>query len=70
MTSSISRAKCTLEHNKASANPATTSTKVTTGKLTFLVLNLGLDVVDGVRRLHLKGDCLASQSLHKDLHVV
>jgi hypothetical protein len=26
----------------------------------FLVLNLGLDVVDGVRRFHLKGDSLAS----------
>ena len=27
--------------------------------LTLLVLNLGLDIVDGVRRLHLKGDSLA-----------
>ena len=34
----------------------------------LLVLNLSLDVVDGVRRLHLKGDGLASQGLDKDLH--
>lgn len=34
----------------------------------FLVLNLGLDVVDGVGRLHLQGDGLASESLNKDLH--
>jgi len=34
----------------------------------FLVLNLGLHILDGVRRLHLEGDGLASQSLHKDLH--
>ena len=26
----------------------------------FLVLNLRLDVIDGVGRLYLKGDCLAS----------
>ena len=25
---------------------------------TLLVLDLALDVVDGIRRLHLKGDCL------------
>ena len=35
---------------------------------TLLVLDLGLDVVDGVRRLHLKSDGLARQCLHKDLH--
>jgi hypothetical protein len=34
----------------------------------LFVLDLGLDVVDGVRRLHLKGDSLAGQSLDKDLH--
>ena len=34
----------------------------------LLVLNLGLDVVDGVRRLDIKGDGLARQSLHEDLH--
>ena len=37
-------------------------------KLTFLVLDLGLDIFDGVRRLDLKGDGLARQGLHKDLH--
>jgi hypothetical protein len=35
----------------------------------LLVLDLGLDVVDGVRRLHLKSDSLASEGLHKDLHL-
>ena len=29
----------------------------------LLVLNLGLDIVDGVGRLHLKGDSLARQGL-------
>ena len=36
--------------------------------LTFLVLDLGLDVVNGVRGLHLQRDGLASQGLHEDLH--
>jgi len=35
----------------------------------FLVLNLGLDVVDGVRRFDLKSDGLAGKGLHEDLHV-
>jgi len=35
---------------------------------TLLVLDLGLDVFDGVRGLHFKGDRLASERLHKDLH--
>ena len=34
----------------------------------LLVLDLGLDVVDGIQGLHLKGNGLASQSLHKNLH--
>merc|ERR1712173_159345 len=34
----------------------------------LLVLNLGLDILNGVRRLHLQGDSLASQGLDKDLH--
>merc|ERR1711934_874307 len=34
----------------------------------FLVLDLGLDIVDGVGGLHIKGDGLASQGLHEDLH--
>ena len=34
----------------------------------LLVLDLGLDVLDGVRGLHLKGDGLARQGLHEDLH--
>ena len=36
--------------------------------LPFLVLDLGLDVVDSVGRLDLKGDGLASESLNEDLH--
>ena len=35
--------------------------------LTLLILDLGLHVLNGVRRLHLKRDGLASQRLHKDL---
>ena len=31
-------------------------------------MNLGLDIVDGVRRLNLKSDGLAGESLDKDLH--
>jgi len=34
----------------------------------FLVLDLGLHILDGVRRLNLKSDCLACQGLHEDLH--
>jgi hypothetical protein len=34
----------------------------------LLVLDLGLDIVNGVRRLDLKGDGLASQGLDEDLH--
>jgi hypothetical protein len=35
---------------------------------TFLVLDLGLDIVNGVRRLNLKGDRLPRERLHEDLH--
>ena len=34
----------------------------------FLVLDLALHVLDGVRSLHLKGDGLTSEGLDKDLH--
>ena len=34
---------------------------------TFLVLDLGLDIVDGVAGLHIKSDGLASESFHKNL---
>lgn len=34
----------------------------------MLTLNLGFDIVDGVRRLHLKGDSLAREGLYEDLH--
>merc|ERR1719343_1882236 len=35
---------------------------------TLLVLDLGLDVLNGIRRLNIEGDGLASESLHEDLH--
>jgi hypothetical protein len=34
----------------------------------LLVLDLGLDVVDGIRRLNLEGDGLSGQSLDENLH--
>jgi len=34
----------------------------------FLVLNLLLDVLDGIRTLDFEGDCLAGQGLDEDLH--
>lgn len=33
-----------------------------------LTLNLGLHIVDGVRRLHLEGDSLTRKGLDEDLH--
>jgi hypothetical protein len=36
---------------------------------TFLVLDLGLDIVDGVAALDLKGDGLPGQGLDEDLHL-
>merc|ERR1740138_475930 len=35
----------------------------------FLVLDLGLDIVDSVGRLHLKGDSLSRKGLNENLHV-
>lgn len=40
------------------------------GWSTFLVLNLALDVVDGVGRLDLQSNGLPGQGLHEDLHYV
>jgi len=34
----------------------------------FLVLDLGLDILNGIRWLNLQGDGLAGESLHEDLH--
>ena len=39
------------------------------GRNTFLVLNLLLDLLNGVRAFDLEGDGLASESLDEDLHV-
>jgi hypothetical protein len=38
------------------------------GRNALLVLDLGLDRVDGVRRLDLEGDGFAGQGLDEDLH--
>ena len=35
----------------------------------FLVLDLSLDSLNGVRGLNVQGDGLASQSFHEDLHL-
>jgi len=35
---------------------------------TFLILDLGLDIVDRIRSLDVKGDGLARQGFHEDLH--
>jgi hypothetical protein len=32
-------------------------------------LDLGFDIIDGVRRLHLEGDSLPREGLHEDLHL-
>ena len=37
--------------------------------LPLLVLSLGLHIVDGVGRLHLKGDRLPREGLDEDLHL-
>lgn len=36
----------------------------------LFVLDLGLHIVDSVRGLHLKRDCLAGEGLHENLHAV
>lgn len=38
------------------------------GRDTLLVLNLRLDIIDGVRGLNFESDGLASEGLHEDLH--
>jgi len=38
------------------------------GRDALLVLDLGLDVVNGVRRFYLEGDCLSGQGLDENLH--
>merc|ERR1712004_678089 len=34
----------------------------------FLILNFGFDIIDRVRGFHIKGNGLASQSFHENLH--
>ena len=36
----------------------------------FLVLDLGFDVIDGVRGFHFEGDRLSGEGLDKDLHTI
>ena len=38
------------------------------GRDTFLVLDLGLDVFNRVRGLHIQSDCLSGESLYEYLH--
>merc|ERR1711990_650077 len=38
------------------------------GRNTFLVLDLGLDILDGIRWLNVKSDSFTSQGLDEDLH--
>ena len=38
------------------------------GRDTFLVLDLCLDVLDGVRRLDVKGDCFTCEGFDEYLH--
>merc|ERR1711898_41415 len=38
------------------------------GRDTFLVLDLGLDVLDGVRWLNVEGNSLSGEGLDEDLH--
>merc|ERR1712110_360236 len=38
------------------------------GRNSFLVLDLGLDVLDGVGWLNIKGDGLSGEGLNEDLH--
>ena len=33
-----------------------------------ITLDLGLDIIDGIRGLKLKGDCLSSEGLYENLH--
>ena len=40
------------------------------GRNALLVLDLLLDVVDGITTLNLEGDGLASKSIHENLHLV
>lgn len=39
------------------------------GGASLRTLDLGLDIVNGVRRLHLEGDGLAREGLDEDLHL-
>merc|ERR1711990_972521 len=38
------------------------------GRDTFLILDLGLDILDGIRWLNVKSDSFTSQGLDEDLH--
>lgn len=35
---------------------------------TFFILNLGLNIFDGIRWFHFQSDGFSGQSFHKDLH--
>lgn len=38
------------------------------GKVLSPTLDFGFDIVDGIGRLHLKGDCLSRESFDENLH--
>lgn len=50
-------------------HPAPVPPAGTTDRLTFLILDLSLDIFDSVAGLNLEGDGLPRQRLHEDLHV-
>lgn len=39
------------------------------GRDALLVLNLGLDIFNGVRRLNVEGDSFAGEGFNEDLHI-
>jgi hypothetical protein len=62
------RERCVTSSARAGATAATPP-RHPRQLLTLLVLDLLLHILDGVGRLHLEGDRLAREGLHKDLHL-
>jgi len=48
--------------------PASEDKTLLVGRDALLVLNLGLDILNGVARLDVKNDALALKGLHEDFH--
>jgi hypothetical protein len=66
-TKTTRKQKYTLQ--KEGENKKEEGKGVATNGRTFLILDFGLHVVDGIAALHLKSNRLARQGLHKDLHL-